>query len=296
MDKLIMQSNKYSLGIIFSLLAALANASIGIFTTFGVSYNLTPDKIAFYRCIIALAGTSLCLIMLRRGLRISFREFSQISLGALLGIFTLYFYETLSYQYTTINNVTFILMGSSAIFTFMIGRVFLSETLTFFRLLGLLIILLGIFFMIYTERIQFKGWLGNIYAIMAGFGYSLFLLLTRKFMLKSSLSTLWYFFLTGSLYLYIPCFIKNDFYLPLAGIPSLLVLGIIPTLGGFYFTTKALSYIEASRTQLFEISEPIFASLMAFLILQQAISFLQVLGGLLIIFGLFVSERQSYAS
>lgn len=291
-----MQINKYSLGAAFALMAALANASIGLFTNFGISHALTPDKIALYRCIIAFAATSLFILLFKGGLRTTFKEFLQVSLCALFGIFTLYFFETLSYQYTTISNVTFLLMGTSAVFTFTIGRVFLSETITFFRLLGLLIVLLGMFFMLFTGLAQPRGWLGNIYAITAGFGYSLFLLLTRKFMLKSSLSTLWYFFLTGSLYLSIPCLMKGDFYLPLAGIPSLLVLGIIPTLGGFYFTTKALSYIEASKTQLFEISEPVFASIMAFLILQQAISLLQAMGGLLIIFGLYVSERKFFAS
>lgn len=287
-----MQSDKTLLGIIFATLAALANATIGLFTNIGMSLSVSPNKIAFYRCLIALIITTLCLCFTKNFQRVSVKNFLKISLCAFFGIFTLYFFETLSYHYTEIANVTFLLMGSSALITFVLGRILLSETLNPSKLLGFIVVFLGIFFMIYTKHTQLGNMIGNAYAIIAGLGYALFLLFTRKFRIKASLGILWYFFLAGTIYLSIPCIIENDFSIPLNGLHTLFILGIIPTLGGFYFTTKALSYIEASRTQLFEMSEPIFASLLGLLFLQQFISIWQILGGMLILLGLCIAEKQ----
>ena len=287
-----MRHEKYTLGIIFAFFAALSNATIGLFTNIGMKNSLNPDKIAFYRCLIALIVTTIFITIFKNGLRLSLKSFLKLSLCSSFGVFTLYFFETLSYQYTSVANVTFMLMGASAVLTFLISGIFFIESMTLARWIGLCVVLIGISLMLFTEKIQLVSWLGALFAITAGFGYSIFLLLTRKFSVKANLGTLWYFFLTGSIYLSIPCIIRGDFEIPVNGIPSLLFLGLIPTLGGFYFTTKALSYIEASRTQLFEMSEPIFASLMALMVLGQKISFFQTMGGLLILLGLYVAERK----
>lgn len=287
-----MESKQTLIGLLFATLAALANATIGLFTNVGMDLLMAPNKIAFYRCIIALAATTLYLLLTRKFEKITIHKFFKISLCALFGIFTLYFFETLSYQYTKISNVTFLLMGTSAVATCLLGKLFFGEKLNRVRVLGLIIVLLGIFFMLYTKHLELGNLIGNSFAVIAGLGYALFLLLTRKFKIKSTMNMLWYFFLAGSIYLSIPCFINSDFYIPFNGLPSLTVLGIIPTLGGFYFTTKALHYIEANRTQLFEMSEPLFASLLGFCFLQQHMSIWQVLGGLFILFGLCVAENQ----
>lgn len=287
-----MKSEQTLIGVLFATMAALANAIIGLFTNVGMGLYIAPNKIAFYRCIIALIATTLYLFLANKFEKITIKKFLKISLCALFGIFTLYFFETLSYQYIKISNVTFLLMGTSAVATFLLGKLFFGEKLNQARMLGLAIVLLGVFLMFDTTHLELGSLIGNSFAVIAGLGYALFLLFARKFMIKATMSTLWYFFLAGSIYLSIPCFINNDFYIPFNGMPSLIILGIIPTLGGFYFTTKALHYIEANRAQLFEMSEPLFASLLGFCFLQQYMSIWQILGGLFILFGLCVAENQ----
>ena len=50
---------------------------------------------------------------------------------------------------------------------------------------------------------------------------------------------------------------------PVGAYPSLLSLGIIPSLCGFYCTILALNHIEAYKTQVIESSEPLFSALFA---------------------------------
>ncbi|MBO8164233.1 MAG: DMT family transporter [Brevibacillus sp.] len=55
---------------------------------------------------------------------------------------------------------------------------------------------------------------------------------------------------------------------------------------------KALNYIGASRVQLFELMEPVFATVFAFLFLQELIKGSQWLGCGLILLAIYIAEYQ----
>ena len=84
----------------------------------------------------------------------------------------------------------------------------------------------------------------------------------KKFNLESSLKTLFYLFLFGSIYLSIPLVLNNNISITVESLPYLTSLALVPTIGGFYWTNKALSLTEAGKVQLFQMSEPFFASLL----------------------------------
>lgn len=61
--------------------------------------------------------------------------------------------------------------------------------------------------------------------------------------------------LFGIVYLFLP-FYKEGLVLPsLSSIPSLIGLAILPTIEGFYCTTKALNYLDANKVQFFELTD-----------------------------------------
>ena len=70
----------------------------------------------------------------------------------------------------------------------------------------------------------------------------------------------------------------------------MLALAVIPTIGGFYFTNKALSIIEAGKVQLFEMTEPFIATILAYFILGQIITIYDLASGIIIMVGLLVLE------
>jgi drug/metabolite transporter (DMT)-like permease len=77
----------------------------------------------------------------------------------------------------------------------------------------------------------------------------------------------------------------------LDGVWALVGLAVVPTILGYYFTTLAVSYVEASRVQLYELSEPLFAVVLAALVLGEAVSGPQMVGGAFIISSIFVGDR-----
>ena len=110
-----------------------------------------------------------------------------------------------------------------------------------------------------------------INASIAGTGYGLFSVLVKKFKLNGGLFLTKYLLLFGSVYLAVPFLVNlhsinfnSDIILGLIG------LAVLPTILGFFCTTKALSYMSAAKVQVTELSEPIFAALMAWVLFMNS--------------------------
>lgn len=106
--------------------------------------------------------------------------------------------------------------------------------------------------------------IGIVLAAIAGIGYGLFLIFTKKFKLDGGLALIWYLMLFGVIFLFFPFYYEGLMMPSLKSMPLLTCLAIFPTLGGFYCTTKALNYLDAHKVQFFELTEPVFATIFAF--------------------------------
>jgi drug/metabolite transporter (DMT)-like permease len=79
----------------------------------------------------------------------------------------------------------------------------------------------------------------------------------------------------------------------------LLVLGIGPTIGGFGFYSLSLNYLQASIANLIAMMEPAITAILAYFLLGERLTTLQLIGGgmilssviLLRLFELFESRR-----
>src|SRR3989338_1781648 len=97
---------------IFALLAALCNGSIGGISKILFRTGLSPNQVAFYKCLLAFCFISLLQApKLPKFFKARKSGCWKIALCALFGIFTLYFFETQAYSYTSIATVVFVLLG-----------------------------------------------------------------------------------------------------------------------------------------------------------------------------------------
>lgn len=280
------------MGKIFAILAALCNSCIGIFSSKLYNLGMNSTSIAFFRCLFALIiiGSFTINNTFRKELfNVTKKNLCQYAILSFLGIFIMYSFEVLAIKFIPVSLVSFLLY-SSGIITIILGCIFLKEKFNIKKILSITFVFIGIFLMFVTN-LQISGSiLGLLSALCAGIGYSLFLILTKKFNIISSLKTLFYLFLFGSIYLLIPILINKDVNLQISCIPYLLALSIVPTIGGFYCTNKALNLIDAGIVQLFEMTEPFFASILGYIILNQTITYYDLLAGILIVFGLFILD------
>jgi len=289
--------NNLIIGTLFALCAAALNASIGVISKLLMHSGLNPQDIAFLKTIIAFFFLSVFLFKVPVSQKVAFISstpsklsvFTQIAICAFLGIFSLFFFETIAYNHGAAANVVVVLMASAAISALFFGRLVLKESIYIHSILGTFLAILGI------SVISWKGQnslLMLINASIAGIGYGLFSVLIKKFRLNGGLFLTKYLLLFGSVYLAAPFLINfHSITFNTNILLGLIGLAVLPTILGFYCTTKALTYLPAAKVQVTELSEPIFAALMAWVFIheQPTLSFLY--GAIFIILGIFLMNK-----
>lgn len=285
--------NKYTLGILLALGAAILNGTVGILSKGLFSSDLTPAAVSFYKCFIAFVFLSIFAVFnsdFRKSIILLTKNIKAIALCSFLGIFVLYFFETTAYNYAVVPFVVFILLGSSVLTTFVFSSLLLKEKKNKLKYAGLFLLIIGLTIMALAQGATGGLSTGAILAGVAGVGYGLFLVLTKKFSLDGGLSLIWYFMLFGVIYLFIPFYREGIVVPEVNSVPSLAALAIFPTIGGFYCTTRALNYLEANKVQFLELSEPIFATIFAFIVLRETVQGIEWLGAFLILIAIYISE------
>lgn len=283
-------------GIIYALLAAFCNSCIGIFSSILMEQGLSSTEIAFMRCFVALLFTfTLCMlnVSVRRKLKIGGLQVLKYVVLAFFGINIMYIFETTAIQYIPVSLVSFLLYASG-ILTIILSCIFLKEQMSIAKLIAIIVVFMGIGIM-FISNLNISGSLiGIIYAIIAGAGYSLYIFLNKKWNMKSGMRTLMYIFLFGTIFLGIQLLISGTVIsIKVNNIPFIIFLAIVPTMGGFYFTNKAINYAMAGEVQLVEMSEPFIATLLGVVILNQVISKTDFVGGIFITVGLIILEKDN---
>ena len=283
-------------GIIYALLAAFCNSCIGIFSSILMEQGLSSTEIAFMRCFVALLFTfTLCMlnVRVRRKLKIGGLQVLKYVVLAFFGINIMYIFETTAIQYIPVSLVSFLLYASG-ILTIILSCIFLKEQMSIAKLIAIIVVFMGIGIM-FISNLNISGSLiGIIYAIIAGAGYSLYIFLNKKWNMKSGMRTLMYIFLFGTIFLGIQLLISGTVIsIKVNNIPFIIFLAIVPTMGGFYFTNKAINYAMAGEVQLVEMSEPFIATLLGVVILNQVISKTDFVGGIFITVGLIILEKDN---
>ncbi|MDO4906998.1 DMT family transporter [Neisseria sp.] len=267
-------NNNLVVGISAALSAAALNGSIGVVSKLLMDSGLNSNDIAFLRTAIAVVFLSLLLAKTPLERQLDFirtlkRDFFwfKAALCAFLGIFVLFYFETLAYRYGNASDVVVILMASAAVSALLSGIVVLKERLSFPAVAGTLLAVAGIFV------ISWSG--GNdlllvANSMLAGVGYGLFSVLVKKFGFNGGLYLTRFLLFFGMIYLAVP-FAQTYHGIPLNGysLLGLCILALLPTVLGFYCTTKALQYLSAAKVQVTELSEPLFAAMLAWLFLRE---------------------------
>ena len=275
----------------------------GNFTLAKLAYleNIPPNSLAFLRwClvwIILLPFTYKEILKLKNQIK------GNLSLFLVLGstsvcIFTSFTYNALNY--TQVINAS---LFNTAIPVTIILVCFLLkiEKTNIFQISGLVISVLGILAIITKLDLNIlltlnfnKGDLFMVGAIIAWGIYSAYL---RKRTFEVSLLALVHIICTFGLIFLLPLFIldvtqgkiiemsSNFFYI-------LAYVAIFPSIGSYYCWAGAVSIIGANRAGIFLSLIPLFSTLMAIFFYNEKFQFFHLIGAILIILGLFLSNKE----
>lgn len=279
---------------IYALLAALANGTIGPLNRFAFQGGASHHETAFLKCFGAFLVLLLwCLFQPAQrqvlfGLARRARAFAFLSA---LGVFSLYFFETWAFAEASIPLVSFLTYAAGG-GTLILAVLVLGERLTRSKALAFFAILGGVGAIFIFEGKVSGSTLGIFLALAGGLGYALFIFFAKKLNIGSGLPHLVWLFGFGSLYLAVPLIQQPLTPLPATAIWPIVALIIVPTIGGFWFTTRAIQSGNVSSVQIIETSDPLFASCFALILFNESLSPLGWAGAALIIAGLLLALRR----
>jgi len=201
--------------------------------------------------------------------------------------------------YTTISN-SVILVATQPLFLIIMEAVFLKEKIVGKAIFGMLIALAGMFvitgagFSLGTEHL----W-GNFLALAGAFFAGVYLLIGRK--LRVHLDNLEYISIVYSIAAVVLLVIAMSYNENISDYPTrtwgfFLLLAIIPTVVGHSLYNWVLKYMPAYRVATIILGEPIGATILAILFFNQIPGWATIIGGVLILFGIYFVMRPSGAT
>jgi drug/metabolite transporter (DMT)-like permease len=236
----------------------------------------------------------------------------QWLLALLSGVFlALHFASWItSLEYTTVTS-SVVLVSMSPLIVALLSTFLLHEPLSAMTWVGLPLALLGSFIVAFSDQLsigaggvavapltqsfQQSALLGNVLAFLGAVFVAGYLILGRK--LRASLSILTYAFIvfgSAAVILLIMALTAGESLVGYSGTTYLwfLCLGLIPQIFGHASFNWALRYLPASFVSIALLGEPVGASLLAYVLLKETPSLLEVGGGVLILLGIYLASRR----
>ena len=263
--------------------------------------NIPPFSLAFFRWL--LVWIILLPFTFKEILKIKREIFKNLPLLFLLGFTSVAMFSSFTYNalnYTQIINAS---LFNTAIPAMIILVCFLLkiEKTNIFQLSGLLISILGILVIITRLDINIllsldfnRGDLFMLGGVIAWGIYSAFL---KKRTFEVSLLALIQIFCSLGLLILFPTFlyeliqgktleVNEDFFY------ILLYVAIFPSIGSYYCWAGAVSIIGANRAGIFLSLIPLFSTIFAIMFFNEKFLFFHFIGSILIIIGLFLSNKK----
>jgi drug/metabolite transporter (DMT)-like permease len=284
------------LGFILAFFAALFNGMVGIFSVKIMSYGLHPITVVFYKCLIGVVVITSWLILsnqIKAWLTYLKQHYLKIAVCTFCGFFMACYFETNAYNYIKVPVAVFLLLGSSTITTFILSAILYRQRIKNYQFFACGIALFGLSLIFGTHGIQINNanFFGIFSAVLAGVGYGMFLSFSSKFKLGSGLIVLNSLFLFATIYLSVPFVFQGFQVVPnMYSFILLLALTLLPTIGGLWCTMHALVLLKSDTVQLIELSEPLFALLFSYILLQQQLAYVQLIGGMCIIIAIYINS------
>lgn len=217
-----------------------------------------------------------------------FTIFEMILTGVLLGAHFSFFITSVK---ETSVAASVLLATCHVVYVAILGRIFFGEILSKEAVIGTSVALAGILILFSGDLLDNPGnFMGNLFAFISGILAGLYYLSGRKLRKIISLPTYAFVvYLFSFLTMFTVVLIQNLSYSNLATseIQLFLLMALIPTLLGHTMQNWALAYLPAYVVSISLLAEPIGSGLLAWLFFQEIPSFGVILGGLIVIAGLY---------
>lgn len=283
-------------------------AGIAISIIFGLSFLFTKQGLDDFSPMVLLsyrfgiAAVIIALLTVTGTIKVSFKGKSLKGIF-LLALFhpTVYFImETIGIKYTSSSEAG-IMIALIPIVVMVLARIILKERPSNAQKFFILVSVLGVIFIIMMSgSLQLQGhFIGSIALMTAVFAGSVFSVLSRKLSKDfASIEITFVMIVFGAVFFNLIAVVKglmdgdlyNQYITPmtsLSGVTAVLYLGIISSILAFFMQNYMLSKLQATNTSVFTNLTTIISIAAGTLIRHEAFYWYQLIGGILIILGVW---------
>lgn len=216
--------------------------------------------------------------------------------GFLIGIFLFmgYAFQTVGLKYTTATKAGFI-TGLSVVLVPIISHFFFKEKINRNSVIGVALAFIGLWFLSYSSSFSFN--LGDFLVLLCAVSFAMHIISVGLYSKKVDyvglvvvqLATVFGLCLLMAIIFERPA-LHLSYSLHVWW--SIVLTGVFATALAFYMQNRFQRYSTATKTAIIFSGEPIFAAVFAYLLLGEKVGLIAWAGGLLIIFGMIVSQSK----
>ena len=257
----------------------------------GVIDTIPPYTYLAYRFL--LASLILVVIFWKRLKKLNIIVLKK---GSLIGIFLFlgYTLQTVGIKYTTATKAGFI-TGLSVVLVPIISHFFIKDKVSRNSVIGVVLAFIGLWFLNYSGSFSFN--LGDFLVLLCAFSFAMHIISVGLFSKKLdyvllAITQITVVFVLSLLMALI--FERPAIHLSYSSYIwwSIVITGIFATALAFYMQNRFQRYSTATKTAIIFSGEPISAAMFAYFLLGEKVGLIAWAGGLLIIFGMIISQRE----
>ena len=260
--------------------------------------ELSPETIISLRLIIASVFLFITAIVYKKDFSINLKSHGIIFILALIAVFHLMI-QVVGLNYTTASNTGWII-GTAPIFMAILAAIFFKEKIGLLKVSGIIIAMFGLLLLIgkgnitNVDLIENKG---DLLVLASAFTWGVYSMVNKKISLSyPPLMTILYLFMMMAVII-IPfnlneTSINSVVHLSLNGWISVLFLGLFCSGISYVIWAYSLRDLESAKVGAFLYFEPLVTVLAAWVLLSESITFLMILSGAIITFGVVLVNKE----
>ncbi|MBO8181481.1 MAG: DMT family transporter [Archaeoglobus sp.] len=275
---------------------AIIWASSFIFIKWGL-LELKPFNLAFWRFLLASPLLFGYVYLRKRDKLLSFekRDFLPLVVLGLTGVSLLYAVQFMALKFTTATNAS-ILINSSVLFIAAFSILLLGERITTARAGGIVVGMVGISLVLSNGKLNFFSsttLTGDLLMIFDGLLWAIYTIGGKSLLERHEADALTAWAFVAGIFTLLPFLTFEGLQIPIKMLSwaSIIFLAVFCSFVGYLIWYKALEVEDASKVAIYIYMIPFFTAIMAFFLLNEKITVIKILGGVLTILGVYLAER-----
>ncbi|HOI77510.1 MAG TPA: DMT family transporter [Methanofastidiosum sp.] len=261
--------------------------------------EIPPYSLAFFRFLIACPVIVAITYHLegKKSLRINKNEIITFSILGLLGVTLVQGIQVYALKFTSAINSS-ILINFNVPFIAIFAMIFLGEAIHKKTAFGIFVSFIGAAIIVVNGSLSGfqKINIGDILIVLTGIFWAAYSVAGKKTMeQRTPLSMTSFSFLFGTIFLFPMALFESRFSfiggVTMLGVGSVLYLSLLCSVYAYICWNRSMKCEKASNVAMFLYFVPVVTAIMAWFLLGEVITIFTVLGGILVIFGVYLAER-----